>query len=568
MKKLIYTLPLILGLGACSSNDIDEPAPEKPSVTEKYESTYYFAFDVNMPTELSTRGTTNPTGNGSSDGEVDATLKENKLNSATIYLVDADYKVYAVFTTEGKQSYNTDIVESNDPSSSSTPHKVYVQANINQLVSIKQQNKDISMIMVGNEGTSGASGLTYPAITTETTADNFKGTTFSTEIGSGVLSAFATNTGNVMPLVSTSAVPLEAFNNITGASEDELKAKIRNLFVYQPTYKGTDSDIKGAVEGNTFNTYQLSIELERAVARVDYADRSTSARNGLGEFQYKVGTVIIELDNVCPFNVPGTSYLFRHTAAGTNEKANAVATLFGNENGGTSGSYNWVISHYWGFSDNAYTFKTGSTYQNPLISGTSRVVPTSGAVTLSSLKSNSSFYTANAATPGYIPCFYVAENTIPSISDMTTTNLEKYATGVAFTFKVMKDATNALTSEDLEANYPLGVSKSTTNNTTGAITITMPDGKWIDVVPSSDKCYRITYYGFLNHNNGSTSNGAGIESTDGLSAMQFGVVRNNAYQCSIAKIDNLPDPKNPKSLYLELNVTVKKWVKRTNNFEF
>ena len=50
--------------------------------------------------------------------------------------------------------------------------------------------------------------------------------------------------------------------------------------------------------------------------------------------------------------------------------------------------------------------------------------------------------------------------------------------------------------------------------------------------------------------------------------MYYGIVRNNVYQISINEIKNLPDPNDALTMYLQLSVKVKDWVKRKNGFNF
>ena len=579
MKKLFYIIPLLLAFSACSSEEEIQEFENNSSSTEKFESKYYFALDVTMPEEKTTRAETETSGNGSTEGEVAASDNEMKLKTAEMYLVDDDYNVLASFTTAGTTDYNTDITDGTEDKL----HTVYVEVKASELMAILKQKKNVSIIMVGNfsDGSTTNSGIASAGFTTSSNISDLKAKTFSTTLGTAPLASFATNVGNIMPLVSTKAVPMQAFNALTSLvtetpDDNAILTAIRGLFTANTTYAGSNEDILDAKNKNNLYTYVLNIDLERAVARVDYKDRSSSARGSLGEFQYQIGKTgnmsdfIIELDHINVYNLPQTSYLFRHTIVGTSSAATTQeVTLFGDERGTVSTAYNWVMSPTWEYNSDKYGISASASYQNPLLSsGKYQSSWSSGSVSVATMKLNTNYYKVDPTD--YTPCCYIPENTIPQTALMTTTNLEKYATGVAFTFRLRnKLNTDFLKASDGADKYPSGVSVSTT--TTGALTLTMPNGEWIDVTPtnSTDGYYELTYYGFLNHNNGSTtSSGSEITNAEGLSAMHFAVVRNNAYQCMISRIENLPDPQNPKQLYLQLEVTVKPWVKRSNEFIF
>lgn len=568
MKKLIYTLPLLLALAACS--DKDEPGIENN--TGGLESNkYYFALNLSMPEVATSRATTDENGNTADNNQtVAATDNENALNAADIYLVDKDNTVVASFSTTGSQTYYTEIQHETDKAQ----HTVFVEVNVDNLMSYIKSNTDgLSIIVVGNNGT-GNSGINQTVTGSDASTAIFPNT-----LGSAPIGAFGTDgEGKVMPLVSTEAVAMTALNGVTtsGKTDNEILAAIRALFTPTSNYRGTT--LTGEV-----NTMPLTIKLERAVARVDYKDRTADERKvtllgvantQLNDFQYKIGDsdILIELDRINVYNQLSGTYLFRHTAAGDNSAATGAAYLFGDENGGNS-AYNWVVTPNWTYGSSAYTLGTTYSYLNPLKTGEAYTptLASTADVSVANMKLCAAQYTSDG---GYTPCIYIPENTVHSKALMTTENLEKYATGVAFTFRVCTKTSGTdrfLTSSDLESTLPAGISKSTTTTGQNAITLTMPTGEWMDVVPTSGGYYELTYYGFLNHNNGTTThNGAGItaENYTTLNPMHFAIVRNNAYQVSLANINHLPDEKDPKKLYLELKIEVKPWVKRRNEFTF
>lgn len=552
MKKLIYTLPLLLALGACNSNDdlqIDDQG------SGKVETKYYVALNVTLPGSDGTRAesTTNTDGS-SSDGTFGGSDNENVLNSAQIYIVDANNQVKVSFNTStpGNLSDGSTAREV-ILNGSGTSYKILVQVETGDLKDIVGQ--DLYMLVVGNS--------TAHNLSNTVSANDAKFTTF-TSLASDPLkdyednpSGTPANKGQVLPLVSAGKLELTSLKNISATgSDDEILAAIRALFSSSYTDNTTNT---------TYNTYQTgTINLERAVARVDFKDIDRTSASISVPYTYQIGSTpfYIVLDQLQIINVNKDSYLFRHTLAGDNTNAYANYTqpsdieTFGIERGTTDGKYNWVVGADWTYSGTE-AVKTPS-----FLSPKSSPDATNGSIFLANLIKRTMKGTTGDE---YYPWRYITENTIPTTAMMSEENLPNYATGVAFTFKLLNNNSahnQVLTYSETEANYPPGVKNSGTT-TDKKITVTEPvSGKWMELSPvGTDNHYELTYYGYLVHN-------AQKVSDDAIGPMYYGVVRNNAYQMKVKSVGNLPDPQDPKSMYLELDINVLPWQKRANEFEF
>lgn len=556
MKKLIYTLPLLLALGACSNEDSlnpgNQPVPQ--------DGAFYLTFEVENIAAPGTKAGGNVTeSDGTSDAEVPATDNENAIDNITLFFIGNE--------NSGDNSGNYEKVllaldaTTIKQEEEKTKHKVEVKlTGAAQLIPICGQN--VSLVLVANkyvDGTNGANGFTY-TLNTEATSNDAKDATFTATIDGerNLVQKFGT-LGQKVPMVSYVKTDLTIFKPVTGASNSNL-IPIIDLFTEGYTSLDPNNTTKGKVLSLSMSNNP--IELERAVARIDFADRTETEREAeMGAVMkslancYKLGTsnAIVKLTQLEAFNMSATSYLFRNVIAGKAESAYSGTSideiLLGKENGYTSGDiYNWVSNPDWtsaGFSGNTRSFLnsygTGSR--------DAKITPTELTNT----------YTANG---GYYPWLYVTETTVPTTELMQNDNMKKYGLGVEFTFQVMdKTGSTPIKTDNATAeNLPAGVTKVTIEGKDYLRIVRTEDGKYRDVELTADGAF-IKYIGWLKHNNTQANSG------ESFAPMGLGVVRNNVYQCKVKSIGT-QDWKDAQDLYLELEVQVKQWQKRQNDFEF
>lgn len=357
--------------------------------------------------------------------------------------------------------------------------------------------------------------------------------------------------GKILPLVSAGKNSID-FSSITGSGNELVKAIIAkftknedNEYVFDLT-KGK-GDISGVGK----------ISLERAVARIDYkdADRTKGDLKDYTENVYPLGDIsnhTLKLYSMKVANVSSSSYLFRHTIQGTKLDAFGVPDeeikLFENENGGGVDKYNWIVSPYWEGSSKIPSFITEST--------------TDVTIGISDLLSSDRKYDNDE----YYPWCYVSENTIPTSEMMGDEKLPDYATRVEFTFQVCADKEGTVVNK--------------TEN--GILSLTMPADHptqpyyYQDINYDESKGgYFLTYYGYIKHNDVTVTTTETDPSDDTKTItvkkpgpMQYAIVRNNVYQLSVNSVSTLPNPNEPRSLYLQLNINIMPWNLRRNSFEF
>ena len=544
-------------LASCSSrDDLDGPQdPDAPSTDGTIgQKNYYIALNVKLPSTSGTRSSTENDGS-SSDFEFEGSTKENLLNSAEIYFLDANYRVITSFATTSDTNDGRELTISPD---NTYDYKIYVEVDINELTQLTGHT--IYMVVVGNAG-----APNYTSGFRHTLNSDYPNSAKLTNVSlgaNGTLKDYGDdNQGQIMPLVSAKTLKLDALGNINrdgSLSGDDLIRAITAVF--------TGSLVK---DGQNHYSYPVgTVNLERCVARIDYRDRTAEEReSGIEEWTYRIGKndnvsdFYIRLNQLQAFNINSGSYLFRHAIAGTTDGAinnNEGIILFGDENGTGSG-YNWIMGHDW-------TLSSGNWGKNPSLLNPKADLATStdASILISTLKERTPKGTSSAPEDLYFPWRYVTENTLPTKSMMESyEDLDQNATGVAFTF-ILQDNTgkNDLEYSDTKENYPLGctnVNVNSTDKSDHSICLTMPNGQWINVSPNDDGKYELTYYGYLVHNNPNATT---------LDPMEYGVVRNNAYQIMVNSVGNLPNPEDPKTMYLEITSNIKPWQQRGNDYGF
>lgn len=559
---------ILLSLGGCSQDSSDQDILT-PDYTERpsYASRYLMEFNIQVPTDALTRGATESTG-GSTDGERLGTDKETLLETANIYFVIDDEVILTLYAN------------SNNFRETATKGLYTLTAEM-ELNDIKKViGKEVSIYFIGNP-------YSYQTNLNHNFWDNSKtkaeDAIFTiSDLTQRPLGDFGEN-GLLMPFVNYSyiSIPFGSFSSNVSPSDNDIWNLIQTLFN------------KSTEDGNIYETNKV-ISLERAVARIEYQDKRPEEKPDelLEEkniFSLGKNSVFLQLYTLQPYNINKKSYLFRHTAPGNTEKATTADGIFGIEYG-TQG-YNWISNPDWILSGGSYT-KSGDFLNSIIVNSDANesneaynIEGTDGIITI-----DDEFEArTNGSTDGFHPMCYVTENTLPSTELMKdfeegksggtivkTPILTKYATGVNFKFIVLNKKGEPLEYSEEKNNYPVEIKNS--NNATmpeNGKWITITDqftGEWLDVAPKTvrDKngiehtYYFLDYIASIQHNNAS---GYDPENGD-FAPMYYGVVRNNTYQITISKIKGLPLPKDPKSMYLEIDVNVLEWVKRQNDFEF
>lgn len=387
-------------------------------------------------------------------------------------------------------------------------------------------------------------------------------------IASNPIGDFGTDgKGKVLPLVTNSEHELDLTRLNVGSGEEVIKA-LKALFTKQ-----TNGEyVYNATAGNTSKniTGLGTIDLERAVARIDYkdADRGDDTElKGYAENVYPLNDEdkhTLKLYSMQVFNVNKESYLFRHSITGSKTDAfgetDKTIGLFGIEKGSDLDKYNWMASPFWEKTERKADFL------NPL-DEEKEINGNYGSIKLTDLFVSGRKTTDNT----YYSWCYVSENTIPTSAQMFDDALPANATGIAFTFLVCKDKTGT------------PVEKQGTSTEGDILTLTMPSNhptqaNWYKELSydATNGGYFLTYLGFIKHNDAASTvveepseeDEEEIVTVTYPAPMKYAVVRNNVYQLSARKITTLPDPEEPKSFFINLDIKVLAWTLRQSEYEF
>lgn len=517
MKKLLYAVPLLL-LAACSDNsDVEVTDPITPGQGEKL----YITLEAKLFDQAQTKSTTNSDGT-SSDRNQTATTAESELKTIDIYLWDGT---------------NTPVQLRYDSRDGSNPYTIKAEITYEDLRTFAASKPQL--LVVGNGGASDGPFTSAVSVTAPMT-QTFSVTDFNTTPTGDYGTA-----GKTMPFVNYNKFEVD-FSSLTdpNTNENDFVKSIETLFGSNHTYDVSASGTK-------------TLDLERAVARVDYGETRTSKTEADNVFELgDVYSHYLKLYSIQLYNVSKEAYLFRHTLQGTYESAygtpaNSV-TLFDPENNSSdNSSYTWVVDTDW---SNSSTPTKGTNFLNPY---SSLETSTDGLILLSDLMTTTN---PREKADGYYPWRYIMENTIPTGALMATP--DTYATSVKFVFQVCKDAQGA---------------QPETGTSGSKLTLTMPgDHKsqpyyYQDIDYDATKGgYFLTYYGTIHHNEGDdvTVSGDDPDPATVPAPMKYAIVRNNVYQLSVKSVKNLPNPEEPETMYLQLSVKVLPWVKRKNDFYF
>lgn len=566
MRAHVYP---VLGLTLCLlaamsfSSCKEEIEVEEPIADVVESSKYYLSINVSMPNQAGTRSMTETDG-GSNEDPKSGTIDESVLRSVEVFIC-VDNKIEFILEAEGIAGGN-----------SAGEYNFKAEITDMEALAAALGGKDVQIMLVGNAFfTDLGHNLAENADGTYTN-DASKATFSISNVTNKPIGDFGTR-GLNMPLTNKDNYTFR----FEKGSEEETLANLKALFDQE----------EGA---SHIYPYGETIELERAVARLEYKDKRpdgvSSDDNILkteNNFKIEGMNLYLQLQTMQPFNINKESYLFRHTAPGNLEKATSADNIFGDEYGTEGGnSYNWISNPDWTINEGVWS-KSGaflnqiSVNSNATLSNDAYSITGSyGIITVDDeFKART-----NDSNDGYHPMCYVTENTLPStelMKDFEETTVDggkvktpivtQYATGVAFKFLILDKNGQPLKYHPTRDNYPTEIINSRTSGIPDGekwITITDPKtGDWIDVKPeevNEEEYYYLTYIAPIVHNNPS-----GYDPKNGRFApMYYGVVRNNTYQMRISSISSLPLPKDPKSMYLTLQIQVKDWNKRQNGFYF
>lgn len=547
-KKILSALGVavvsLFALSSCSEENIKDPdfSDRNDSASS---SIYYFNVDIYFPSENSAKTRAD---------EVTPLTNESKLEKIYLYLCTKD-ETTGQFTTlaelrtretgGAKNGPNYTLTENTDSSKDYT-HELEIEVEIEDL--IKFVGKDMYLFMVGNPDE-----ISNQTMSVSIKPENAE-FSYTSSGGRAPYIELDNSAGKIMPLVNAAEFKTSVFANIAAEDPEEIEKAIRAKF------KGTPSRGYGLL----CETGGI-LDLERAIARVDYKD---NGQQDLGaQYAYKIGEsdFVIQLDRMQMFNLNSVSYLFRHTLTGDALSAysgtNIIPSLFGEESEANVSPFTWVASVDWLSTE---PHKSNSGLQNTLTKDDMLKYVTEDASFASIDIATLMKHPVYDDTENYHPWCYIYENTLPTVNLMTDANLCDYATGVAFTFKLLGNPDSegkreVLTYDATGASYPANISNSTESGAADkkTITITMPDSQWMDLeAKGDDNHYELTYFAFLMHNEVEDQT-SGTSTVPG--PMRYGVVRNNVYQISISSVNHLPNPQEPRTIDLIIQCNVLPW---------
>lgn len=508
---------------------------ESNDFSEEPNGKYYITLTLTVPN--TTRSSTNTDGS-SSDGMLSGTSLESSLQNAQLFFCVGN-KIVASFT-----AYYPTLTDLGDENKYDKTYTV--TAYIDDISKLEElAGKKVDLFVVGNFDTVSNHSFTNAQGDASFTISDSE----SSPIESSPIGDFGTDgRGKVMPLVNAEEFEINAFKEKT-----DLEG-IKGLFTKD--------------ENSSFSIFNIgSFDLERAVARIDWADGS--GKNWIYPIGGENSDIKVQLYELQPFNVNSKSYLFRHTALGNNIEAyvNSIS-IFGDEKG-TGTGYNWIASSDWGLDEKSLLnpTKTDDSNIDETIKVITGIKSNEGKILISNLEKRNPSSTYNDIN--YYPWRYVTENTVNSNNIDFTQN----ATGIAIKFRVL-DASgdNPLTPQTEDNLIPSGIEKVTPeegeDEDKNTIKITNPaDQTWITVdYDGSDSGYFITYYVYVVHNHDKYKSHSG-DNADALCPMEYAVVRNNVYQLKVNSISGLPNPNEPDNKYLNMEIRVLSWAKREIHIE-
>lgn len=569
-------------LSSCSSEDLD-PGSNRPLAGK-------VNLEISLSLPVSSRSYT--TGEGGSDaGREDGTLKESTINTLNLYLCEVD-------ATDDKPDndklcysfYGLNEVEvATETKNNFTYYKNTVKFDVDpDLFAKSVANKKLRLYFVANGSIDGAF--------------NPSESTFSfNSLSANGLGVFGTE-GLTVPLVNLDG---SAILDFTGKDE---AAVMEILASAEENTLNLNEGLSGKLTGTG------DIELERAVARIDYKDRDRTEKGSSTGFLdasgmpfeshlYPLGLsgLYLKVMEMKVINVSKQSYTFRHSSSGTDKEGDngTGVSLFGYENGnGTSQNpYTWIA-------DNDWTTKATTTGSPSAGYFLNQPVLDNGKWDFGDDWTNVPILTAqtdnfdNYLDKQYHCWRYVSENTLPSVESM----INGLSTGVIFKVMLCNVNGKPITENQLlwdsnenvaptpwngkvsvvkDAQGDIKISYGNTSTTLEKrgkssfanfrntriqiepepdpnLPVTQPDPDPYPLDDESDEVYCLNYFYWIRHNDASNN----INVTD---PMEFSVVRNNVYKLQITKFNLLPkdyDPEAPDEEIkdtFEIHVSVNPW---------
>ena len=552
MNSALCTLVLaLIFLTGCITDDI---GPCTEGVNQIRQDYYYITLNVVNPQAATSRSVTTPTGE-SENGRLDATQSEKDFVSANIYFCNSDYHVLAEFESE----YVAPVADDG-----TTTIRIKVNS-FDQLKNLVGQ-ENIKVLIAGNYKKDSSTALYTPSIPpTEGKADLTKATFPISGVAADPIGDYG-DAGHLMPIVSAEAFTI-----------DEIEAEEEGVKTAEDIVKGL---FKRLTPTNAWwDVNSDPIKMERAVARIEFRGKITKKEapaEGFEEtFRYDVDGINglkMDLVALAPFNVNKESYLFRHGSEGTDDAYKKESLeMFLVENGKSDGNdgsevfngYNWIASPWWEARSQELLNPFSVDENSYLINGVKMTPTTPGYKTITELfdrtpSTDLVVTQVGNEQGGYHPWWYVSENTLYSKEIMKDGEAEKNATGIAFMFEVIGSDGQAVSTKANNLTSVMSWSKEPDKE--GWLEIMNSDnGDWIEIEPQGDHYY-VTYMALIRHN--------ASKSSDAVLPMYYGVVRNNTYQVSIGKLNGLPNPREPKQLYLDLQINILNWTKRDVGYDF
>lgn len=544
-------------------------------------------MNVSLPVEGdATRGSVTNS-SGGTDETVTPSANESKIDEAALYFCTKDETtneytlLFSLETsaTGGEAGGPNYALTENKTTDATYTHKLEVEVPIGNIK--KLLGKTVYLFLVANHNK--VSGYT---ISDSSGPENAKFNS-SSSAGWPVYLEYGDSKdtngnglGQVLPLVNYEEFKIEGFKDIDSnlTTNADVFEAVKNMFNKVPSFsRGVMYEVPNV------------LELERGVARVDF---KCIPQDGITQdYTYKIKDTnfYIQLGELQMVNLNSEAYLFRHTIKGSKLSAygesGETVSIFGKENGDDTGSYyNWVVGTDWTDTPS----KSGAGLKNTLKMEEGVLSQGTGFdLTLANIEMDELAKFPVYDTDNYHPWCYIYENTIPTVDMMTDEERYKYATGLIFKFKVLgkpqttEDEGNKVTTypvlklTDDVTDYPDGITKCTDKGVKdGTITMTKPDGTWMNVEPDNKGVYWLEYYAFIPHNNDDDTEeetttevthpetGETVTSSTTVTykaPMKYGIVRNNVYQLSINSVTDLPNPEEPRTLYLQIDCTVLNW---------
>ncbi|MCH5236153.1 MAG: fimbria major subunit [Muribaculaceae bacterium] len=560
------SLLCLLILSSCINESFDECNNRDGNYDS--EVNYYIALDI-VPASDTTRGTTEDEGT-STDGTNNGVVKEQSVETAAIYffnVIGGDYVCH--FTTSNSPNALMSAEVANTTKNYTLTQKMEI-SDIRKIL-----GKKLNVYVLTNLST-------YPNVSANSTEENFLNNTFNTSFGEGFSQVFGT-TGIACPMGNIEKCELDLTQfapDSENPTDGEIYALANTLFT--ASYTGT-----GYKAGDKLYKITGSLKIEKMIARIDYkcgntisftdGNESVDVNNlyvmsghtaSVENCNASTGGAYLKLRNITIFNASKEAYLFRHTAKGDNTGAtyNDGYTIepFDNENHAlANGEYTWVADCNWN--------KTNSFFNAPTIGDETWSLTTEDPDASKSADDIIKTTVTGYDNDGFSPWYYVMENTVPSTDLMTLSN----CTGLEFEL-VLWDPTTSSPYEGVSDEDVRITRNSDSYYQKLEYVSTGSDGKGY---------FRLIYKYLIPHNStvnsttGGTNTGAtdvngkdgqvtNGQQTDGQGTdgqvtsrnpMHYAIVRNNIYQISLLGIKNLPDPRQPDNMILQVSVNIADW---------